>query len=74
MILDATIRTSSKQIRVIFIHNKKKVAHTTFLISIVQMKEEEKLTYTYTNTGNGQTVTQYTYEEGKLYRKCGSHI
>lgn len=70
MILDATIRTSSKQIRVIFIH--KEVAHTTFLISIVQMKEEEKLTHT--NTGNGQTVTQYTYEEGKLYRKCGSHI
>lgn len=71
MILDATIRTSSKQIRVIFIH--KKVAHTTFLISIVQMKEEEK-THTHTNTENGQTVTQYTYEEGKLYRKCGSHI
>lgn len=45
---DATIRTSSKQNRVIFIH--KKVVHTTFLISIVQTQSTDRNTLTHTHT------------------------
>lgn len=56
MILNATIRTSSNQNRVIFIH--KNVAHTTF--SYFHSANTQTNTHTHThsqNAGNGQTVT-----------------
>lgn len=61
MILDATIRTSSKQNRVIFIH-KKNVAHTTFSY-FHSANTHNKYTYTLTEHRKWPNCNQYTHEE-----------
>lgn len=64
MILNATIQTSSKQNRVIFIH-KKSSTHHFILISIVKKKQ--------THTGNGQTVIN-THTKVNFRMKIVVHI